>query len=173
MDIDGGNPKQLTGGTDARWPRCAPDSHWVLYASIANPTGLFKVSIDGGEPVRLTDKATTHPTISPDGKLIACGYFEEPGANRIAVFSFDGGAPLKIFSFFSLVCWTTEGRNLTYINGRGVPNIVNQSIEGGQPKQITFFKDGQVVGFDWSRDGKLACSRKVVTADAVMINDLF
>ena len=173
IDIDGGNPKQLTSGSDARWPRCAPNSHWVVYASIGNPAGLYKVSIDGGDSVRLTDKAPTAPSISPDGKLIASGYFEDPEANRTAVYSFDGGAPVKILSFFSLMCWTPNGRNLTYIDRHGAPNIVSQSIEGGQPRQITYFKDGEVVGFDWSLDGKLACSRKVVTADAVMINDLF
>jgi Tol biopolymer transport system component len=35
---------------------------------------LWKVSIDGGQPVRLTEKLSLQSSISPDGKQIACGY---------------------------------------------------------------------------------------------------
>jgi Tol biopolymer transport system component len=173
MDIDGNNPKQLTSGGDARWPRCAPDSRWVVYASIGKPNGLFKISIDGGDPVQLTDKTPRSPAISPDGKLIATDYHEDPEAKKTAIYSSEGRGPLKILNFSNLVCWTPDGRSLTYIDRQGIPNnIVSQPNEGGLPRQLTHFKDGQIVDFDWSRGGKLACSRKVVTADAVIINDL-
>lgn len=172
MNIDGSNPKQLSSGGDARWPRCTPDNKWVVYASLMNPTGLFKVSIDGGDPVQLTDKAPTFPAISPDGRLISVGYFEDPGANKTAIYSFDGGTLFKIMSFSnSYACWTPDGRSLAYINRQGIPNIVSHPMDGRPPRQLTYFTDGDLVGFDWSRDGKLACSRKVFTADAVMISD--
>jgi len=38
---------------------------------------LWKVSIDGGEPVQITNKYSLAPAISPDGKLIACYYLDE------------------------------------------------------------------------------------------------
>lgn len=172
VNIDGSNPKQLSSGGDARWPRCAPDNKWVVYASIVNPTGLFKVPIDGGDPVQLTDKAPTYPAISPDGRLISVGYFEDPGAARTAIYAFDGGAPLKILSFFNFFyCWTPDGRSLAYISRHGTPNVVSQPMDGGPPRRLTYFANGDLVGFDWSRDGKLACSRRVVTADAVIISD--
>lgn len=172
MNIDGANPKQLSSGGDARWPRCTPDNKWVVYASLMNPTGLFKVSIDGGDPVQLTDKAPTFPAISPDGRLISAGYFEDPGANKTAIYSFDRGALFKIMSFPNFyACWTPDGRSLAYINRHGIPNIVSQPMDGRPPRQLTYFTDGNLVGFDWSRDGKLACSRKVITADAVIVSD--
>ena len=55
MDIDGGNPKQLTndGGF---FPDVSPDGRWVIYTVLVpGEARLWKVSIDGGEPVRLTD----------------------------------------------------------------------------------------------------------------------
>src|SRR5262249_9114959 len=52
MDSDGSNPKQLTFGKLDLDPRCSPDG-WVVFSSIR--TGkrrtLWKVPIDGGEPV--------------------------------------------------------------------------------------------------------------------------
>lgn len=174
MNIDGTNPRQLTNNSDERWPRCSPDGKWVVYASIVNPTGLFKVSIDGGTPVHLTDKTSTYPAVSPDGSVIATGYFEAQGANKTAIYSFQGGDPLEILDFASFfISWTPDGRGLAYINQQGISNIVSQQMDGGGSlKQLTHFKDGVVVAFDWSRDGELVCSHKVITSDAVMLTDL-
>ena len=172
MNLDGSNLKQLSNGSDARWPDCTPDSQWVVYASLSNPTGLFKVSIEGGDPVQLTDKTPKPPAISPDGKLIATGYREDPGADKTAIYSFDGGAPLKVLNFASsYVRWNPDGSGLTYIDQHR-RNIVSQSIEGGPLIQLTHFKDGAITAFDWSRDGRLTCSRKVVIADAVIISNV-
>jgi Tol biopolymer transport system component len=172
MNLDGSNLTQLTNGSDARWPRCAPDGQWVVYLSLSNPIGLFKVSILGGDPVQLTDKTSNSPAISPDGKLIATGYREDPGADKVAIYSIDGGAPLKILNFSSsYICWNPDGSGLTYID-QHKRNIVSQPIEGAPPIQLTHFKDGEITAFDWSRDGRLTCSRKVVIADAVLISNV-
>src|SRR6266498_2119013 len=80
MNLDGSNLKQLTNVSDARWPRFLPDGQWVVYASLSNPIGLFKVSSEGGDPTRLTDRVPTFPAISPDGKQMVTAYREDPGA---------------------------------------------------------------------------------------------
>ena len=91
MDIDGGNPIQLTNGTGEDRPACSPDGRWVVYTSLDSkgrerPT-LWKVSIDGGAPVQLTDEWTNGPSVSPDGKLIACLYSEAGNwEGKLAVF---------------------------------------------------------------------------------------
>jgi Tol biopolymer transport system component/DNA-binding winged helix-turn-helix (wHTH) protein len=173
MNVDGSTPLQLTSNSGERWPRCSPDGKSVVYASVANPPGLFKVSIEGGTPVPLTNKTSTYPAISPDGSMIATGYFELPGANKTAIYSFQGGEPLKILDFSSFyLSWAPDGRSLTYIDRHRVSNIVNQQIAGSSANELTHFKDGVVVAFDWSRDGKLAYSHKVVTSDAIMLTDL-
>ena len=172
INFDGSNLKQLTRSSDARWPHCAPDSKWVVFASLSNPTGLFKVPIEGGDPVQLTNKTPKNPAISPDGKMVATGYHEDLGADKTAIYSFDSGALLKVLNFWSpYICWKPDGSGLTYIDQHR-RNIVSQPIEGGPPIQLTQFKDGVMVAFDWSLDGRLTCTRKVVIADAVIISNL-
>ena len=78
MDTDGGNLLQLTKGPSDAFPRVSPDGRWVVYSSTRSGSSrLWKVSIDGGESVRLTDKYTVNPTVSPNGSLIACHYRED------------------------------------------------------------------------------------------------
>ena len=64
----------------------------------------MKAPIGGGPGAELTDKVhdTTYwPTISPDGKWIACMYFHNGHENTVpstlAIFPFDGGKPAKVF----------------------------------------------------------------------------
>ena len=80
MDIDGNNPKELTVGGSEWLPDGSPDSKWVIYRSGFGKHTLWKVSIDGGEPVQLNDNASSRPAISPDGKWIACAYFDREGS---------------------------------------------------------------------------------------------
>jgi len=184
MVTDGSNPKQLTNGTDERRPSCSPDGKWVVYASLGSWWNLWKVPIDGGDPIQLTDKPSGRPAISPDGKLIACGYSdEESGPLKIAVVPFEGGQPLKEFEipptvfdhFFDalLMRWTPDGRSLSFMDTHeGVSNIWRQPLDGGPPKQMTDFKTNRMFFFDWSSDGKqLVCSRGVVNNDVVLISN--
>ena len=74
IDRDGSGPKQLTfEATESIWPTFSPDGKWILFQH-ADPKGytLWRVSIDGGKPERITDAISIRPTVSPDGKLIAC-----------------------------------------------------------------------------------------------------
>jgi Tol biopolymer transport system component len=179
MDINGGNPKQLTSGNGGLNPQCTPDSRWVVYStsSASGTPSLWKVSIDGGEPVLITDEHTSSPVISPDGKLIACAYWDLKDTSkrlRIALFPIDGGEPVKTFDIpNSNLRWTADGRALTYINTRnGVSNLWIQPIEGGTPRQLTTFNADRIFNYAWSRDGKqLMCSRGTVTSDVVLISD--
>src|SRR5262249_44985329 len=71
MNIDGSNQIQLTGGGDKNFPSITPDGKWVIYNSTQD-WHLWKVSIDGGDPLQLTEYPALYPSVSPDGKLIAC-----------------------------------------------------------------------------------------------------
>jgi eukaryotic-like serine/threonine-protein kinase len=182
MDADGGHPKQLTNGIEDFGPHCSPDSKWVVYGNAdSTRTTLWKVSIDGGNPAQLTSKDSNSPVVSPDGKWIACRYWNEQtdSPKQIAVIPFEGGEPIKLFdgpkSGFGgkRIRWTPDGRAITYVNTRGdVSNIWSQSIDGGPARRLTDFKDQLIFAHDWSPDGKqLVCARGVMVTTIVLISD--
>jgi len=177
MDIDGSNARQLTNGTYASHPAFSPDGRWIIYTSIGtSQPNLWKVSIEGGEAVKLNDKLAMAPTVSPDGKLIACYYWDEKLDSQlgIALIPIEGGQPVKTFNLpAQTVRWNLDGSALTYVDSRsGVSNIWSQPIDGGKPVQLTDFKSDLIFAFEWSHDGRqVASARGVATSDVVLFSD--
>lgn len=184
INIDGSNPKLLSNGVADSQPVISPDSKSVIYSSLGRtkPT-IWRVSIEGGNPVELTQHASTNPMISPDGKFVAYLYSESSDAfapgNRMAIMPSEGGEPIKIFSYSpagnvgTRAQWSADGKSILYsTNNNNVTNIWSQPVDGGDPKQVTDFKDSYMSGFAWSLDGKqLACTRGLLMRDAVLITD--
>lgn len=176
IDIDGKHPMQLTRGSGDRQPTFTQDSRYVIFRSLS-PSSLFRVSIDGGEPVRLTERGGFDPNVSPDGKLIACGYRPAPAdKNRFAILGVDGGQPKFISDWpavYGRLRWTPDGSAIAYAARQsGVGNIWAQPLEGGAPRQLTHWNPAPIFSFDWSRDGKwLAYASGSLTSDVVLVTD--
>ena len=177
MDADGGNPVQLTRGQFEFRPRCSPDGRWVYYSAISpgkNYANAWKVTIEGGEPVQLSDKHTRRPSVSPDQKWVAYQYFDFQSNPQygVAVAPAEGGPPVRMLDIpheTRTFGWTPDGRAVAYIDPRS-PNIWAQPVDGGKPRQLTDFKSDQTFFFAWSRDGKqLALARGTRTSDVVLI----
>lgn len=149
---------------------CSSDSQWVVYSAL--PTGyLWKVPIDGGEPVRVTDYYVPAVAVSPDGKWNAVGYWDKEGI-KIAIIPFEGGEPIKTLDIWSRVSWTPDGRALAYIDPRDPSNISSLPLDGGPPRKLTDFKSDRIFSFAWSRDGKqLALARGTLSNDVILISD--
>jgi TolB protein len=182
MDADGGNQKQLTSGQEDYGPQVTPDGQWIVFHSWrSGKQALWKMAFEGGEPTQLTSKFTFYPTISPDSKLIACGFFDEqPGSlQRIALLPIEGGEFTKTFDLpvtasLDPLQWSADGKAILYRDTRnGITNIWSQPVDGGAPKQLTdISKPEQIFTFDLSGDGKqLAVSRGIVTSDVVLISN--
>jgi len=184
MDIDGGNLRQLTSGSGEENPQFTPDGKWVVYTLLgAGKPTLWRVSIDGGAPQQLTNRYTAGPSVSPDGKSIACFYREELHQPlKLAIFPIEGGVPTRTFnaempieaiSRIPPLRWIDEGRAITYVlTSNGVSNIWSQPFTGEQPKQLTNFKAERIFSFDWSRDGKqLIVAHGSITSDVVLIGN--
>ncbi|PYS47389.1 MAG: hypothetical protein DMF68_16160, partial [Acidobacteria bacterium] len=181
MDIDGGNLKQLTNGPEDYWPRVSPDSQWIIYDSWkTGKRQVWKTAIDSGEPVRVSEKFALGSNLSPDGKLIEItNKDEQPNAPwKIILIPSEGGDPLKTFDVPQTldldvgVNFTSDGRALTYVDARGVPNLWSQPLDGGAPKQLTDFKENGVWQSAWSRDGKqIAMTRGTTSRDVILIRD--
>jgi serine/threonine protein kinase len=178
MDIDGSNPKQLTSGSRDFHPTCSPDGKWVVYNSYASGQEIiWKVPMDGGEPVRLTDKTSALPAVSPDGRQIACIYWDEQLTSQmgISIIPAEGGEPVKTFEIPpGRTRWSADGRALMYVdNSGGVSNIWSIPVSSGKPSRLTDFGSDLIFDFDRSRDGRqLACVRGVVTSDVVLMTNL-
>jgi serine/threonine protein kinase/sugar lactone lactonase YvrE len=177
MDSDGGNAKRLT--SEGNQPTLSPDGRWVIYHFLGR---LWKVSIDGSEAAQLNASGNVGtPAISPDGKLIACYYRNDPNADpRLAIIPSEGGQPIKLFGSHPLMLrplkalqWTTDGQAIAYVKTTGgVSNIWSQPMSSDPPKQLTDFKSDSLFSFSWSRDGKqLVYSRGALTSDVVLIRN--
>ncbi len=182
MDADGSNQKHLTRGAFGDFgPGFTPDGQWVIFWSWTESGSgrIKKVSIEGGDPVQLTDYWTVFPTISPDGKLIAAGYFDEQQIPHLAIIPSLGGQPTKILPLPSSVVpgggfgWTPDSSTLVYVQKRsGVSNIWSQPINGDPPKQLTNFKSDLIFRFALSADGSsFVLARGTQTRDVVLIRD--
>src|SRR5205814_1014313 len=69
---NGTNLRALADTLDVRsaasW---SPDAKWIAVAAAeGSGSRIFKVPLDGGAPVRLTDENSSNPVWSPDGRFI-------------------------------------------------------------------------------------------------------
>jgi Tol biopolymer transport system component len=178
IDIDGSNAKQLTQTAEDQDGDISPDGRWVAYTSCLNKCTVWKVSIDGGQPVQLTDRFSQSPVFSPDGKQIACRYLDQSnGQYQLAILPSEGGPPVKTFTIpngaITTRGWSADGRALIYgVTQKGVTNLWSQPIDGSPPKQLTNFASEIIFGFDLSRDGKqVALARGTQSSDVVLISN--
>ena len=177
MDIDGGGKKQLTQGHEDLVPAISPDGQWVIFArGERGKFVLVKVPSAGGPASELTDKvhdSAYWPTISPDGKWIACIYYPNGSETpSLAIFPFAGGPPSRTFLVppdgGQSPHWTPDGRAVSFIKG---DNIWEQPVAGGPEIQLTHFTSDSTFDYAWSPDGRLVLSRGKGTMDAVLIKN--
>jgi Tol biopolymer transport system component len=181
MDIDGSGQTQLTHNAYNVRPAVSPDGKWVFFtSSLKEGWYVWKMPIDGGEPIQISDKFCDYPAVSPDSTQVACYY--RPAANtsmKLAVFSVDGGPPLKIFELASPAIresnlqWSPDGRSIVYgMTNKGVAELWAQPVVGGTPKSIANFGSERILWISYSRDGHhLAISRGKRSSDVVLISN--
>ncbi len=179
MNGNGGELKQLTAKGGENLPVITPDGNFVLYSGTEGRPLLWKVSIEGGEPVQVTKEQTNGAAISPDGKFIICltrgNEVESP--TLLALVSFETGEIIKTFQpagilsspgFPATMRWLPDSQTFAYAaHINGISNIWTQSISDGEPKKVTNFTADRIFSFDISKDGK-----KFVYAGGVLRNDL-
>jgi len=176
-DSAGNEVKQLTFGNDDGYAQCSSDSKWFIYASgnKGHPT-LFKMSIEGGQPIPISDKYRGVARLSPDGLWVAGAFEDPPKHTEMAVVSVDGGElrwPFDVpkdIDWNGHLAWTPDGRGVIYsvIRG-GVSNLWVRPLSGGPPTLLTDFKEGHIFSFNWSPDGsQLVLARGSITDDAVL-----
>lgn len=177
VGLDGSDLRQLTFDSVDSPPDPTPDGEWIVYASDRDGRNtLWRVPAGGGESLRITDKTTHAPAVSPDGKLVACVYKKASGARlELALFKLDDGSLVRSFevprstNFNNGLRFTPDGKAITYRDRSD--GIWNQSVSGGKPTKLEGLPNEKFYSYDWSPDRRLfAFSRGREISDVVLIS---
>ncbi|MBD3347971.1 MAG: PDZ domain-containing protein [Candidatus Eisenbacteria bacterium] len=167
----GGEPEQLT--FHSSWDALAcwePDGDGILFSSRRDTavTELFRVSVDGGLPVRVIRDRAYNVAVSPDGRWIAYvrgrtpwwrKHYRGSASRDIWIRAAEGGKHYKIVGWAGdddRPMWGADGRTLYFQSERAdsVANIWKVELElpeaggigrpeAGPPSQVTFHaRDG-------------------------------
>jgi Tol biopolymer transport system component len=183
MNADGNNLRQVTNGGNNEQPAITPDGQWVVYVSPQNLSGerfgtLWRVGLEGGAPIQISDGTAAWPRVSPDGQTIACEYSNRADSSqtKLALIPITGGQPLQLFdlppgvTFRYGLRWTPDGTAVTYrdwVNG-----IWRQPVAGGAPQRLPGLPEEKLFAYGWSPDGKqFAFTRGAETRDVVLMRN--
>jgi len=181
-NADGSEVTQLTFGESREIDSSiSNDGNWVAYGRLAVPVtevdiSLWKMSINGGEPVRLKQNNCLMPHFSPDDRLLSCVEDQK----TIHILSATDGTLIKSIPVTPLAWlnsgarWAPDGKSVAYIvTEKGVSNIWLHPIDGGEPKPLTDFKIASIYNFAYSADGsRLFVARGQQIRDAILIRNL-
>lgn len=181
MGPDGSNPTQITPTGGGAWqPTLTPDGKWAFYTAgqMDGPPlkrRIWKVPVEGGDPVPFADRAAYQPDVSADGRFLACWIkADERSKPQAAIFPIGGGEPIKVFDspIGNRLDWTPDGKGLSYVvTVDAVSNVWTQPIDGGPPRQETNFTSETIRNFEWHPDGRLLVSRYHKTRDVILIRN--
>jgi eukaryotic-like serine/threonine-protein kinase len=173
MSADGSGAKPLTTGGTEFQPLVSGDSRAVFFFSPASGQPItYRVSIDGGEPAKVSDDYFRPFSVSPDGQLLlGLGWDAEERQSSFGILPAEGGRVqlLKHVPIGSAT-WAPDDRVITHstIAADGIV-LVNTPIEPGASKPVMTIEDN-VVALAWSPDGKhLAVAQGTGTSDVVLI----
>ena len=159
-----------------------------MYASFPNwspglggKSTIWRVPIDGGQAIQLSDALGSEPKASPDGRWIGFLYFpgDDPQYARraLALIDKDGGPPVKTFgnlpTFSYDIAFAPDSRAIDFgAVTQGVGNLWRQPLDGGAPYPVTHFNIGQTYDMAWSMDGRqLAIARGKTTRNVVLMTN--
>jgi len=182
MNSDGSNQVQLTNGYAERNAVISPDGRSVYY-NTSTDLKLWKVAIEGGEPVKLIDQYAGYPSISPDGNLIAYYQISNGPPKYTKYITVGRFEDLKTVTEISLVPgvwmsgrlhWDAASSSVTYaVEKQGKVRLYEQPVSGGLPRPVASFKDSDEFDFAWSPDRrKLAYMSSEWHHDIVLVGGL-
>ncbi|HVF46224.1 MAG TPA: winged helix-turn-helix domain-containing protein [Pyrinomonadaceae bacterium] len=175
---DGSDLVQLTNGGISSAPDLEPGGEGIVFTETREGRStLSRISINGGEPTRLTDQQSEWPAVSPDGKYIACSYRDSPDAvgNVIAILPIAGGRPVKVFQaatngiLYNRLRWSPDGRSVIYKDI--VQGLWRQDLNKEKPEPVMGVEDVRVFHFAFSADGKLVYSGGIPMREIVILEN--
>lgn len=191
MNLDGSNKKQFFSEGAQGAVECAKGDNSITFTGFyKGQFNLWRVSVNGGEPIPLPNNARFRPAISPDGKQMAYSFWDyqnkqmsqeliefvlnEKGENipkTVQRFNLPTTAVGEYAQNEPSMRWTSDGKNLAFINEeKGISNIWLKPLKGNEIKKLTNFAENSIYRYDWSASGKkLAVTRYNSTSDVAII----
>ncbi|HEU4713852.1 MAG TPA: protein kinase [Pyrinomonadaceae bacterium] len=175
MNVDGTEQKQLTFGPYADMPSLTPDGNWVIYRT---GNELRKIPTNGGQSVKLLTASAFSPTVSPDGRLLAFRTNETPDSKTFIIKVCDLATLQTVATFhtsgttdpMAALRWNQDGSGLGYVSTvDGAANIWRQPLKGGEPEQLTRFKEGEIRSFAWAANDELIVVRNTRTSIPLIV----
>jgi eukaryotic-like serine/threonine-protein kinase len=184
VDADGASiPIRISGGLTIA--TCTPDGSSIYYVTEKRPRKIMRLPFQGGHPTEIArlrgDIASAFSgrlCLSPDGKFLAYVSVEgSPGSWIVNVIQIDGGSLIKTFKLpgslrVRKLSWSPNGQGLQYLIARdGAWNILEQPLDGAEPRQVTNFNSGAIFSFFWSADHKrLVMTRGSISNNVVLVD---
>lgn len=163
MNADGTDIRKLTGTPSNIFSSVATDGKFAYYSQRigedATPT-LWKIPVEGGDPVQVSGKSGLNPKVSPDGKLLACFYAdaESDYGLKLTVLSTENGELVKQFNVRALgvaskMFWSQDGQSLFFLKSQnGVSTIYRQPLDSDSPVKVIESKTDVIFRFALSGD---------------------
>jgi Tol biopolymer transport system component/DNA-binding winged helix-turn-helix (wHTH) protein len=117
VNVEGGPPKRFATGTaNACNPFWSADGHWI-YFNTERPDAIWKVPVEGGTPVRLTEgNGETVPLESADGTRVF--YYKAEGEHSQAwSASVNGGDERRVMGMPGDVAWLPGRNGIYFVDG--------------------------------------------------------
>lgn len=181
MNADGTNVKKLAEFSEISSPSISPDGQTVYFSARQTNSFavLWKVSIEGGEPIQITEGRTLFPQVSPDGKYIVCRFpkIDNDGKSQRlipTILTMPDGKIYKQFEDLEIAPetpfqWNADGSAISFSTYKaGVSNIWLLPIQENQPKKMLTFISDEIFRFRWSKDGKKIAFEKGQKSDEVI-----
>ena len=158
MAADGTDSRTLAASINVRgtadW---SPDGHWIATGgSDGEHEGLFKIPVEGGEPVRLVSGQAFNPAWSPTGDLIV--YAAEVGGSVPLVGVRPDGTPVELPSVRVRpggYRFLPDGTGLVYLRHTQLPDFWLLDLATKKPRRLAHLSHpGALQAFDITPDGK-------------------
>ena len=142
---------------------------------------LWRVSMAGGEPVRIAPGSLDALAASPDGRWLATWHRDTPGQRfELELVPVAGGAPRRIelpdtANRQGILHWTPDSRGVLYVDRREhLSNLWRVAIDGGPPTPFTHFRRADlepIEDFALRPDGSLLIGRGRWHFRPVLVDD--
>lgn len=173
MPLAGGAKQRIaTSASVLEGVRYTPDGASIIFIGYENTMRrIFRVPANGGRAVPLTNERANQPSISPDGRTIACTYgFEESPEARLALIDVQTGRIQDLGVRGSNYRWLPDGKAISLVRSEnGASDLWLQPTGGSAPRRLTHFNEGSISDYAWNASGTRVVIAHVVDSSDVVL----